>query len=178
MKIRVFVLIMVFTAGHVWAEMHSLSESQPQTRIRREASEYYTVEQQAVLRLQKLKPKLSTEAKNKLDRIARNLVGLLSSDAKSVDIPSFVHKEINGNFASISQKQSDLLSFYVLAETDRILKNSGILKNADDGVSEIGEMKAMNLQMLMDRRGKMIQTLRNIMEKISDTQDDIVQNIK
>ena len=47
-----------------------------------------------------------------------------------------------------------------------------------DGMSEMSEMTSLRLQMMMDRRSKFINTLSNIMKKLSDTQDSIIQNLK
>jgi hypothetical protein len=47
-----------------------------------------------------------------------------------------------------------------------------------DALSELGEVEALELQMEMDRRSKFIETLSNIMKKISTTADGIVQNLK
>lgn len=52
------------------------------------------------------------------------------------------------------------------------------IKNDIDSMSEMGEMESLRLQMYMDRRSKMMETLSNIMKKISDTQDDIIKNLK
>jgi hypothetical protein len=47
-----------------------------------------------------------------------------------------------------------------------------------DSMSEMSEMTSLRLQMAMDRRSKLMQTLSNIMKKISDTNNAITQNIK
>lgn len=52
------------------------------------------------------------------------------------------------------------------------------LKGKLDGMNEMSEMTSLRLQMTMDRRSKFIQTLSNIMKKMSATQDALVQNIK
>jgi len=52
------------------------------------------------------------------------------------------------------------------------------LKGKLDGMNELSELTSLRLQMLMDRRSKMISTLSNIMKKMSSTQDAVVQNIK
>ena len=52
------------------------------------------------------------------------------------------------------------------------------LRDKLDSLSEMGEMESLRLQMIMDRRSKMIQTLSNIMKKMSDTSQSIIQNIK
>lgn len=52
------------------------------------------------------------------------------------------------------------------------------IKNDLDSMSEMGEMESLRLQMAMDRMSKMMSTLSNLLKKISDTQNSIVQNIK
>jgi hypothetical protein len=45
-------------------------------------------------------------------------------------------------------------------------------------MSEMSEMTSLRLQMTMDRRSRFIETLSNIMKKISETNDTQVQNLK
>jgi hypothetical protein len=52
------------------------------------------------------------------------------------------------------------------------------LKGQLDSMNEMSEMTSMRLQMAMDRRSKLIETLSNIMKKISATGDTLVQNLK
>lgn len=47
-----------------------------------------------------------------------------------------------------------------------------------DSMNELSEMTSLCLQMAMDRRSKFMSTLSNVMKKISETQDTIVQNLK
>lgn len=47
-----------------------------------------------------------------------------------------------------------------------------------DSLSEMSEQQSLRLQMMMDRRSKMISTLSNIMKKISETSSSIIQNMK
>jgi hypothetical protein len=58
----------------------------------------------------------------------------------------------------------------------RLLLND--LKGTLDGLNEMSEMTSLRLQLTMDRRSKIIQTLSNIMKKIGTTQETLVQNIK
>ncbi len=62
-----------------------------------------------------------------------------------------------------------------LAELDSLLND---FRDKLDSMNEMGEMVSLRLQMIMDRRSKMISTLSNIMKKISKTQDEIVKNLK
>lgn len=52
------------------------------------------------------------------------------------------------------------------------------LKGKLDGMNEMSEMTSLRLQMTMERRSKIIQTLSNIIKKIGTTQETLVQNIK
>ncbi|MFZ1135592.1 MAG: hypothetical protein WAN69_11625 [Candidatus Korobacteraceae bacterium] len=52
------------------------------------------------------------------------------------------------------------------------------LKSQLDSMNEMSEMTSMRLQMAMDRRSKLIETLSNIMKKISATGDTLVRNLK
>jgi len=47
-----------------------------------------------------------------------------------------------------------------------------------DSMSSLSEEMSLKLQMTMDSRQKTIQTLSDIMKKISTTQDSIIENIK
>jgi antitoxin ParD1/3/4 len=52
------------------------------------------------------------------------------------------------------------------------------LKGKLDSLSDLTEIEAMRLQMLMDRRSKAMEMLSNMMKKMSETQAAIVQNMK
>ncbi len=52
------------------------------------------------------------------------------------------------------------------------------LKSEVDALSEMSEEDMLRLQMAMDRESKLVETLSNIMKKISDTADGIAQNLK
>jgi hypothetical protein len=48
----------------------------------------------------------------------------------------------------------------------------------EDSLSDLSTEEALRLQMAMDQRSKFIETLSNIMKKISTTADGIISNIK
>lgn len=52
------------------------------------------------------------------------------------------------------------------------------IRQSLDTMSEAGEIESLRLQMAMDRMAKMIETLSNILTKISETQSAIAQNLK
>src|SRR5450631_1735376 len=71
--------------------------------------------------------------------------------------------------ASMQKAQEDLAALQ--AAQDK-------LKLQLDAMNEMSEETSMRLQMAMDRRSKFMETLSNILKKISDTQSSIVQNMK
>jgi len=52
------------------------------------------------------------------------------------------------------------------------------LKGKPDVMNGISEMMSLRLQIAMDRRSKVVETVSNIMKKISTAQDVLIQNIK
>ena len=64
------------------------------------------------------------------------------------------------------------------------LTTSGLKSLQDDiqsnlnGMNEMSEATSLRLQMTMDRRTKIIQTLSNMMKKLGSSQERLVQNIK
>jgi hypothetical protein len=47
-----------------------------------------------------------------------------------------------------------------------------------DSMNEMSKMTSLRLQMMLDRRSRFMSTLSNIMKKLSDTQNSLVQNLK
>jgi len=52
------------------------------------------------------------------------------------------------------------------------------LKSDLDSMSEMGEMESLRLQMAMDRKSKMMSTISNLLKKISQSAEGIIQNLK
>jgi hypothetical protein len=51
-------------------------------------------------------------------------------------------------------------------------------KDQLDSLTELSEMESLRLQMALDRRSKFIEALSNVMKKMSDTNDAIIENLK
>jgi len=72
----------------------------------------------------------------------------------------------------------DFISRTLALDADKFDKLTDTVKDKLDSLSEIGEMESMRLQMAMDRISKFMQTLANILKKISETDSGIVENLK
>lgn len=78
--------------------------------------------------------------------------------------------------ASVGLLQNELKeSLSIQADLDKQVEE---IKKDLDSMSEMGEMESLRLQMAMDRLSKMMSTLSNLLKKISDTANGIVQNLK
>jgi hypothetical protein len=174
---RLAILVMVLLAGIPVLSQKSRSKASPPRAVHKVQRDT-ALEQSAFVRTHKLGSLLQPTARAKLDQVTQGLLAYLASRSENIDPYAFVRQEIRAKFAQLSIEQSNLLSFYVLAEAGRILMDQDKLKGKLDGMNEMSEMTSLRLQMLMDRRSKFISTLSNIMRKISTTQDTLVQNIK
>jgi hypothetical protein len=139
------------------------------------------LEKAALARSEKLGRVLQPEARAKLDVAARALLARLDADPANADAYSLAQYEVSSRFPALPSEQSNLLIFYVLAQVLRIrasalreLLGMGRL----DGMNEMSEMESLRLQMMMDRKSKLVSVLDMLMKKIAATQDAVVQNLK
>lgn len=89
------------------------------------------------------------------------------------------------SFPAASAREMDVLVSHLLGRVARAESNGVDLTEIEndpngkvDSMSELGEMESLRLQMAMDRSSKSMQTLSNILKKISDTDESIVQKLK
>lgn len=61
---------------------------------------------------------------------------------------------------------------------EEIDKTEKDIKVKLDSLNEMGDMESLRLQMAMDRQNKMMNSLSNILKKISDSESSIIQNMK
>jgi hypothetical protein len=176
MRSFVLLVIALLVGSPALAQSSRATASSPGTV--REVRRDFTLEQAALARGQRLASLIQPEAKVKLDLAARTLLAHLASGSENADPYAIAQQEVRSKFARLSTEQSNLLSFYILAEAARLLSHPDELKGKLNGMNEMSEMTSLRLQMTMDRRPKFISTLSNMLKKISTTQDTLVQNIK
>lgn len=174
---RFVILAIVLLAG-----LPALAQSSPATasppRAVHEVRRDFTLEQTAFARTHRLKSLLQPGARAKLDLVTRRLLSHLASGSENVDLYALAQQEVRSKFAQISSEQSNLLSFYVLAEVARILTVPDELKGKLAGMNEMSQTDSLRLMMMVDRGSKFIETLSTIMKKISTTEDTLVQSLK
>jgi len=74
---------------------------------------------------------------------------------------------------TVRQARSELVSNMLAYD-----KAERAIQASLDSMSELGETESLRLQMAMDRLSKQMETLSNLMKKLSDTGGSIVQNLK
>jgi len=82
------------------------------------------------------------------------------------------------SYNSLVIEDIDFISRTLVLDADKFDKLTDSIKNKLDSLSEMGEMESLRLQMAMDRLSKMMSALSNLLKKISDTAEVIVQNLK
>ena len=99
---------------------------------------------------------------------------------KIVKNPVKGEENINAALVAMDSKMQAIQAEVLKAQTDldnlRSIQND--LKGRLDGMNELSEMTSMRLQMAMDRRSKFVETLSNVLKKIDETSEAIVQNMK
>jgi len=141
---------------------------QRDTKLERAASERY----------RKIAAVLQPEAKTKLAIASRAFQKASAKSPESSDPYKLARAEVDRQFPGLSARQSDLLSFCLLAEFAEHASYSEGRRKRPEGSDEMSEMTSLRLQMMMDRQSKFMSTLSNIMRKISQTQDTLVANLK
>lgn len=147
-------------------------------------------------RIQRL---IGPKTKQRISQIAPAFSARVRQLPPTADFHGLAVAEVRGSvqgLGNLSNEDIEALAFLVMmqaakdAQSD--LKNimDGVKKtnqqkqsqraaqNQKDALSEMGEEDSLRLQMAMDRLSKMMATLSNIMKKLAQTQDSIIQNMK
>jgi predicted nucleic acid-binding Zn-ribbon protein len=99
---------------------------------------------------------------------------------KIVKTPVKGEENINAALAAMDSRMQTVQAEVQKAQADldnlKSIQNN--LKGQLDAMNEMSEMTSMRLQMAMDRRSKFVEALSNIMKKIDETSESIVQNMK
>lgn len=127
-----------------------------------------------------LKAKVSPGAWSWIEKQARVEAGRPKPD------PAALKGEIAKRFGSgLPPAEVDAVTFLVLAQASRDLESEmrNVLAHAQptsqpQEPSKDGNESSLRLQMAMDRRSKLIETLSNVLKKIGDTDSSIVGNLK
>jgi len=129
---------------------------------------------------------LAPRIRQDLDAASRALVRRMADAGDTVNALTFARNAARRSARRLTPGQTDVLSFYVMAEAARQIGTmaagrTGNMRGGRGRFDEMGSLSdemSLRLQMQMDRRSKFIETLSNMMKKDSTTEDILVQNIK
>jgi hypothetical protein len=186
---RRLVSFLVFGCLAIWAQRPA-----PARKIEIREFAPSTVQQRD--RVQRL---LAPGAKEKISRVAAAFSERARKLPPSTDFQALAVSDVRTAFpGNRPQQDIDTLVFMVLMQASQDgqsdLKNlmaatqataqqkerlrAGQEKKEKDAANELSEMESLRLQMYMDRESKLLATLSNVEKKISDTQDQMIQNLK
>lgn len=106
----------------------------------------------------------------------RNLDAQAISQLKTISKNGMVDKPIVNTTNRVSTPQTTVVSKQV-SQNDIIEAQKG-LQTKLDSMNQLSSQQQLRLQLYNDRRQKALQTASNIMRKIAETQDSIIQNLK
>ena len=92
----------------------------------------------------------------------------IMAETKQINNQKESYRKVNQNTASLRKDSSH----------PTINSKIYTLKTKKDSLNDMDQMTQLRLQMTMDRRNKIKTLLSNIMKKISNTEDQIISNLK
>ena len=125
-----------------------------------------------------LSTQLTATAKAKLENPVQALRDQLGNNPVQGDAGKYARQEVSHLFSTATAEQTDLLSFYVLAEVLRRCPQQTEAVDQGAGMNELAELTDRRLQQTMDRRSKFMAALSALAQQISKTPDAIVQSLK
>ena len=137
-----------------------------------------TTEQAVFAKSDEIGATLQPTARIKRDQAAKRVRTQLATAPGNVDPFVLAQQEVRRQFGAISEDQANVLSFSVLAEATRAQKAHDGAPDSSDSMTEMSDAQSLRLQMMMDKRSKVMSTLSNMLKKVSDTQSSLTQNIK
>lgn len=128
-------------------------------------------------RARSLDPWLRPSARSKVALAAQSVLAHIAYGPGEPDPHASARREVRSRFGQLNEPEADLACFLVLAEVLRCLANPAALSRQLD-VSTLSEERSLRLSMAMDRRSKLIETLGELMEKLTATESAVVGNLK
>jgi hypothetical protein len=130
---------------------------------------------------QRISTSLSSTVATKVKVAAPAFAGKAKHLATADGIAAAAIGELRYAFSAATPMQLNALAFYMVA---RVIAAGGLSVSPDEitaklnSMSGAGEMDQLRFQIYMDRHAKALETLSNLLKKISDTSSSIVQNLK
>lgn len=115
-----------------------------------------------------IKRLLDKKVMRSLNKAADDLLPDIVKTASIVYYQEKGEAVVTSKYNNLSEEQITVLNFYILARVESELERK----------NQLAEEDSLRLELYMDRRTKLLQTLSKIMKEMSDTSDDTVRNIR
>lgn len=115
-----------------------------------------------------IKRLLDKKVMRSLNKAADDLLPDIVKTASIVYYQEKGEAVVTSKYNHLSEEQITVLNFYILARVESELERK----------NQLAEEDSLRLELYMDRRTKLLQTLSKIMKEMSDTSDDTVRNIR
>lgn len=127
------------------------------------------------LKYERLSRLLSASVKTKVKQLVPQYLAHAGGLKNAHALQASATTLLRSKFPMASPAQTDLLAFYLLSIAAIV---NGSRNGASSSLSEITDLESMGAQMVLERRSMLTDVLSNIMKKMSNTQESIVQNLK
>lgn len=121
---------------------------------------------------------LRPEAKRKLETAARGVMERIRSGHLDTDFAQLARQEAQAKFGRLTPPQSDLLAFYILAETARRLARPEQMDEAVQVQTVVDAQQTVRLQEALDRESPLMTALGNVLKATADAQAMVLQKLK
>jgi hypothetical protein len=140
-----------------------------------------TLERGALAQRDKLDGMLPVWARRKLGLVSKKFLKRLLSDAKPVEASKVAREELGREFAALTPRQSELLSFHLVAGVVKSLPPHADGKDpgdVEDSVGEMNEADMLMLQQLMEKKGQLESMISNTMKAGFEGAQAALQSLK
>ncbi|MCP4552006.1 MAG: hypothetical protein GY834_08235 [Bacteroidetes bacterium] len=115
-----------------------------------------------------IKKLLNKKVMRSLNKAAEDLLPDIVKTASGVYYQEKGEAVITSNYKNLNKEQITVLNFYILARVESELERK----------NQLAEENSFRLELYMDRRTKLLQTLSNIMDKLPAISDATVRDIR
>lgn len=125
------------------------------------------LEREALAQRGKIDGMLPPSARRKLEVVFRAFVGRLLSDKKPADLSKHVKEELGREFAGLSPRQTDMLTFYLLAGVLKLIPphaDEGDQSPSKEGIEGMSQTDLLMLQRMMEKKGQLETMISNLMK--------------
>lgn len=164
---RVLILLIVFT---LFCSV-TFAQARPSAFDKQRGDEYprrnLALEKDALAERNKIDNMLPSWAKLKLDSVFKAFLKRLLHDKSPVDFSKLVKEEMGRQFADLTQRQSNILTFYLLSRIITLIPPPAErtdVRSQKDSIEEMSQTDMLWLQQMMEKKNQLETMISNLMK--------------